>query len=67
MSKLLRLIFTVVAAVAIAMGLLWIAQGMGWVRWPADSFMLGQPQWSWRGAGLVLLGVFLLWRVRRGR
>ena len=48
-----------------AMGLLWIGQGLGWILWPRDSFMLGQPAWSWRGAALVGAGAVLIVLARR--
>jgi hypothetical protein len=67
MAKVFRIIFMVVALLAMAMGLLWILQGLNIVRWPETSFMLGVPQWSWRGAALMGMGALLLWRVRRRR
>ena len=67
MNRTLRTIFMIVAVLALAMGLLWILQGLDIVRWPASSFMLGEPQWSWRGAALMGVGALLLWRARAGR
>lgn len=49
----------VIAVVALLVGLLWITQGLGYVRWPRSSFMIGQRPWADRGAALVLLGVVL--------
>lgn len=56
---------TVVATLAILMGLLWIGQGLGYLHWPASSFMLDQRPWALRGAGLAVIGVGLLAYARR--
>jgi len=62
----LRPILLVVGIVAVLVGLLWIGQGLGWVPWPRSSFMIGQPEWTIRGAALVVIGAILLRRARRG-
>ena len=61
MKKLL--LFVGVAAVLI--GLLWIGQGLGYIRWPASSFMLGQQEWALRGAILAVVGVVIMIVARR--
>ena len=39
----------VVGIVAVAMGLLWVGQGLGYVHWPAKgNFMLDQRPWAIR-------------------
>ncbi len=59
----------VVAVLMVAMGLLWVGQGLGLIHWPASSFMLDERPWAVRGALLAVAGVGL-WvaagrRVRR--
>lgn len=49
----------------ILMGGLWIRQGLNIIRWPAESFMIGAPQWSWNGTELALVGLLLFWWARR--
>lgn len=53
----------------VALGCIWALQGAGLLDWPADSFMLGQSDWTVRGAGTALVGAVLLglaaWRGRR--
>lgn len=52
--------------VLIAMGAVWIGQGVGLLR--GGSFMVGDPRWAAIGAGCVAIGVVLGWRaVRRPR
>ena len=61
-----RTVLTVIGILCVVLGLLWIGQGMGLIRWPADSFMIDESAWTVRGAcvaavgaGLILLGRWL--------
>jgi hypothetical protein len=45
---------------ATLIGLLWIGQGTGFVNWPASSFMISQTQWVYYGAGLAVVGLFMI-------
>ena len=58
---------TIVGVLALLMGLLWIGQGLGYIHWPASSFMLDQRPWALRGAILAVIGVGLLVYARRRR
>ncbi|MEG3180764.1 hypothetical protein [Sphingomonas sp. LT1P40] len=60
-----RTILTLVGTAAILMGLLWVAQGLGWVNWPTESFMIADRQWAIRGAVLAAVGAITLLVVRR--
>ena len=44
----------------IAMGIIWTLQGVGWLDWPAGSFMLGQDDWTARGLATAAAGATLL-------
>ena len=58
----------VLLAVGVALtltGLLWIGQGLGYVRWPASSFMIAERQWADYGAGLAVAGLLLVLLARR--
>jgi len=57
---IVRLLIIVVGALCLLMGLLWIGQGMGWVRWPAESFMIDHSEWSMHGTILAVLGVVMI-------
>ena len=50
---------------AIAIGLLWIGQGLGYVNWPASSFMIDQTPWALRGAALAVAGLAVILYARR--
>jgi len=55
----------VIGALAIAMGMLWLGQGLGVIDWPRSSVMIGQRRWVLRGAGLAVAGAVLILWVRR--
>ena len=55
-----------IVGVAMALtGALWIGQGLGYVHWPASSFMLDQRPWADRGAVLAVAGLVLVLIARR--
>ncbi|MEL0253314.1 MAG: hypothetical protein VW935_15435 [Novosphingobium sp.] len=58
----MTIVLRIFGIVALLMGGLWTGQGLGLIMWPASSFMLAQTQWAYIGIGLMLLGVFALWR-----
>lgn len=61
----MKIVLTVVGGIALLMGLLWIGQGTGLVKWPASSFMIDVRPWAYRGVALALVGALLLWLGRR--
>lgn len=63
----LRPILIAVGVLLTLTGLLWIGQGLGYVRWPASSFMIAQPQWADYGTGLAVGGLLLILLGRRIR
>ena len=50
---------------ALAIGLLWIAQGTGVIKWPESSFMISQTQWIYYGGALAVVGILLIIFARR--
>jgi hypothetical protein len=63
----IRRVLTVIGTLMALMGALWIAQGLGYVRWPQSSFMLGRPLWADYGAALSVAGLLLILLARRLR
>jgi hypothetical protein len=55
----------IVGLLALAVGLLWIGQGLGVINWPQSSFMTRQIQWAGYGAVLAALGLILIWQSKR--
>ncbi|MEN2786667.1 hypothetical protein ACFOKI_01795 [Sphingomonas qilianensis] len=60
-----RALLLIIGLVALALGLLFIGQGLGIILWPASSFMLQEREWAVRGALLALAGAVAIWRARR--
>ena len=61
----MRKLLSIAGFLALAVGLLWIGQGTGYVAWPQSSFMISQIQWAYYGAALAAVGLILIWRGRR--
>jgi len=61
----MRILLTVIGALALLMGLIWTGQGAGYINWPESSFMLKQTQWIYYGAATALGGLVLIWLGRR--
>nr|WP_299646453.1 hypothetical protein [Sphingomonas bacterium] len=62
-----RRIVTIVGVAMALIGALWIGQGLGYIRWPASSFMLSQRVWADYGAALAVAGLLLVLLARRYR
>jgi hypothetical protein len=56
---------TLIGIIALAMGLLWMGQGSGYIPWPASSFMISQTQWIYYGGALAAFGILLIIFARR--
>jgi hypothetical protein len=63
--RLAKLALMIVGALATLMGLVWMAQGSGIFPYPAESFMINQSPWIWRGAMLAVAGLIAIWLGRR--
>ncbi len=64
MDRLARYIVRGLAVVLIALGVIWILQGINVLP---GSFMTGQIQWAYRGGVAAGVGVLLLVLTWRGR
>ncbi len=56
----MRTLVLIVGIAALLMGLLWVGQGAGLIKWPASSFMIDQRPWVTRGAILAFIGLVLV-------
>ena len=61
----MKMALTILGALMVLVGLLWMGQGLGIVRWPASSFMIDVSGWVWRGGLFALGGLLLIWAGRR--
>jgi len=60
MTMLLR-IFGVLLLV---LGLLFMAQGSGYLPWPAQSFMVGDRNWVFYGGAIAAIGLLVIFALR---
>ncbi|MFA5963048.1 MAG: hypothetical protein WC804_03425 [Sphingomonas sp.] len=58
--RALRPVMLGLGTLAVLMGLLWIGQGLGYIHWPASSFMLDRREWAIKGALVAAVGVILI-------
>jgi hypothetical protein len=38
---------------------------LGYIRWPAESFMIGQANWVYYGGAIAIAGLLLIMVARR--
>lgn len=42
-----------------------MAQGVGYIRWPAESFMISETRWIYYGGAIALAGLLIVLMARR--
>ena len=56
MNTLLRIF----GILLLLLGLLFMAQGSGYLPWPAKSFMIGDRNWVFYGSAIAAIGLLLI-------
>lgn len=54
-----------IGIVLLAVGLLFVGQGWGLIRWPARSFMIDETRWIYYGGAIAVAGLVLMSVSRR--
>jgi hypothetical protein len=49
-----------IGIVVLAAGLVFVGQGLGYIRWPARSFMISEIKWAYYGGGIAVVGILLI-------
>lgn len=62
---IMKTVLLLIGVAALLIGILWVGQGTGFVRWPASSFMIDERPWISRGAILAVVGLVLIAISRR--
>ena len=62
---MLKSLVTIIGALAVVAGVFFTLQGLGIIMWPADSFMLQQSDWVYKGAIIAAVGLLSIVLVRR--
>jgi hypothetical protein len=65
--RIARRLLMIAGAIAALVGLFWIGQGMGIIRWPASSFMIDQYDWVVTGSVTAVVGLVAILVARRMR
>jgi hypothetical protein len=47
----------IVGILAVLVGVIWIGQGTGYFPYPAESFMINEMPWAYRGTVLAVIGL----------
>lgn len=63
--RVFRLLLSVLGALMVLLGLVWIGQGSGYFPYPASSFMIDQTPWIFWGVILAAAGVVVFFVSRR--
>ncbi len=61
----MKALLLLIGVLALAAGLLFTGQGLGYIRWPSESFMIGQTNWVYYGGAIAILGLALIMVARR--
>jgi hypothetical protein len=61
----MKTLLLLVGIAGVLIGGLWIGQGLGYVHWPASSFMINQRVWAYYGGGVAAFGLILIYFSRR--
>ena len=56
----MKMLLLLVGIVVCTAGILFTGQGLGYVNWPASSFMISEIKWAYYGSGIALVGVLLI-------
>ncbi len=60
MNTLLRIF----GLLLLLLGLLFMAQGSGFLPWPAESFMIGDRNWVFYGGAIAAVGLLVIFASR---
>jgi hypothetical protein len=61
----MRTLVVLIGIIMLAAGLFFMGQGAGYIRWPAESFMVSETRWVYYGGAIALVGLFLILLARR--
>ncbi len=61
----MKTLLTLTGIIFLAIGLLWMGQGSGYIPWPAESFMISQSKWIYYGGATAVAGLLMIVFARR--
>jgi hypothetical protein len=60
----MRMLLRLFGLLLLALGLLFMAQGSGYLPWPAESFMVGDRNWVFYGSAIAAIGFLVIFAAR---
>lgn len=60
----MRSLLMIAGVLLLLLGLLFMAQGSGYLPWPRESFMVGARDWVYYGGGVAVIGFLLIFASR---
>lgn len=61
----MKTLLLIIGVLALGVGLLFVGQGTGLIKWPESSFMIDQMKWAYYGGAVAVLGAIAIWYSRR--
>jgi hypothetical protein len=61
----MKMLLLLVGIVVLALGILFMGQGSGYIPWPSSSFMVRQSEWVYYGGAIAVIGILLITFSRR--
>jgi hypothetical protein len=65
MERKMRMPLLLTGLIVLAAGLFFMGQGAGYIRWPAESFMVSETRWVYYGGAIALAGLVIVLIARR--
>jgi hypothetical protein len=56
----MKTLLLLVGIIVWAAGILFAGQGLGYINWPASSFMISEMKWVYYGGGIAIVGILLI-------
>lgn len=56
----MRTLLQIFGMLLLVLGLLFMAQGSGYLPWPAESFMVGDRNWVFYGSAIAAIGFLVI-------
>ena len=56
----MKTLLLLVGIIVCAAGILFTGQGLGYINWPASSFMISEMKWVYYGGGIASVGILLI-------
>ena len=60
METNMKTLLLLIGLLMLVAGLLFVGQGLGFIHWPAKSFMISQLKWVYYGGGIAVIGLLLI-------